>query len=77
MTDQPPKKKRPRDTNQLAKSVVDDATSEEPEPEESPKAAAGRKGGLKGGKSRAEALSAEERSEIARKAAAARWSKGN
>lgn len=33
----------------------------------------GRKGGLKGGKARAAKLSPERRSEIARKAAAARW----
>jgi hypothetical protein len=33
----------------------------------------GQAGGLKGGKARAEKLSAEERSEIARRAAAARW----
>lgn len=32
-----------------------------------------RKGGLKGGKARAHALSAERRSEIARSAAAKRW----
>ena len=67
------KKKRPRDTSQLAKSIVDDATSDEPEPEESAKAAAGRKGGLKGGKSRAKKMTADERSKIARKAAQARW----
>ncbi len=35
----------------------------------------GRRGGLKGGKARAEKLSAEKRSEIARKAAKARWAK--
>ncbi len=35
--------------------------------------AAGRKGGLKGGKARAAALSPEKRREIAKKAAAARW----
>jgi hypothetical protein len=35
----------------------------------------GRKGGLKGGKARAEALSARKRKEIARKAAITRWSK--
>ena len=34
---------------------------------------AGRLGGLKGGKARAEKLSPEERREIARKAANARW----
>ncbi len=35
----------------------------------------GRRGGLKGGKARAAALTPEQRSEIARKAAAARWRK--
>ena len=35
----------------------------------------GRRGGLKGGKARAEKLTKEQRSEIARKAARARWSK--
>ena len=35
----------------------------------------GRLGGKKGGKARAEKLSAEERSAIARKAAKARWDK--
>jgi hypothetical protein len=35
----------------------------------------GRKGGKLGGKKRAEALSDEQRIEIARKAAAARWNK--
>jgi len=33
----------------------------------------GRRGGLKGGKARAEKLTPEERKEIARKAARARW----
>jgi hypothetical protein len=36
----------------------------------------GRKGGLKGGKARAEKLSAEQRREIARRAAKVRWGKG-
>lgn len=36
----------------------------------------GRLGGLKGGKARAAKLTAEQRSEIARNAAAARWGKG-
>ncbi len=35
----------------------------------------GRLGGLKGGKARAEKLTAEQRKEIARKAAKARWAK--
>ncbi len=74
MAEEPRKKKRPTDMNQLAKSIVDDATSDEPDAEESPKAVAGRKGGQKGGKARADSLTSEERSEIARKAAKARWS---
>ncbi len=73
-------KKRPRDVNQLA-SIVDAATSDEPQtepaaPEKDPAAVSlGRRGGLKGGKARAAKLSPEERREIARKAAAARWAK--
>jgi hypothetical protein len=35
----------------------------------------GRRGGLKGGRARAEKLTPEERKEIARKAAKARWDK--
>lgn len=35
----------------------------------------GRRGGLKGGKARAQKLTAQERSESARKAAQARWSR--
>ena len=38
-------------------------------------AALGRKGGLKGGKARAAALTPKRRSEIAKKAAKARWHK--
>lgn len=73
------KKKLPKDTNQLAKSIVDQATEEKTQEEidqEAAKAAAaalGRLGGLKGGKARAKALSAKRRKEIAKKAAAARW----
>ena len=71
MTDKP---KRPRDANQLAKFIADVATGEiDDAPVE--KAVGQRKGGLKGGRARAEVLSAEERREIARKAAAARWRK--
>ena len=76
-----PKRKRPRDANQLAKAVVDIATGEiedrEPTPEEQGKDPAavslGRRGGLKGGKARAEKMTAKQRSEIAKKAAEARW----
>lgn len=70
--------KRPRDVNALARQIVDEATGEHtPEFAERVKDAAavelGRKGGLKGGKARAAKLSAERRSEIAKKAAATRW----
>jgi predicted RNase H-like HicB family nuclease len=114
-------RKRPRDLNSLAASIVGDATDETPDhytyrvewsPEDNEwvglcpelpslswldpdkaKALAGitqlvqnvvagkdpaavtlgRKGGLKGGKARAAKLTPEQRSEIAKKAAAARW----
>lgn len=59
------------DLNQMAYRVVQHATKPQREP--SSAQASGRKGGLKGGKARAEKLSPEERSEIARKAARARW----
>ena len=71
MTDKP---KRPRDANQLAKFIVDVATGEVDDVVPM-KAEGQRKGGLAGGKARAKALSAEERREIAKKAAAARWHK--
>jgi hypothetical protein len=73
MLDQMPR--RPRDTNQLAKLIVDLSTGEEKEEEMSPKAKAGQLGGLKGGVARAAKLSPEERSQIARKAAQKRWEK--
>jgi len=74
------KPKRPRDANQLAKSIVDlttgEAEEENPGEGKDPAAVAlGRKGGLKGGKARAASMTAEERSEAARKAAKARWDK--
>lgn len=73
------KKKLPADTNKKAKSIVDLATGENIELTKDGKNAAavalGRKGGLKGGKARAEALTSKKRSEIAKKAAAARWKK--
>jgi hypothetical protein len=74
-------RKRPRDLNQLAARLVDEATGsapEVPDPDEGKDPAAvalGRKGGLKGGKARATKLTPEQRSESARKAARARWSR--
>ena len=73
-------RKRPTDVNELAKSVVDQATSEDTsdddvDPIKSAARALGRLGGLKGGPARKKALSAKRRSEIAKKAAQARWDK--
>lgn len=63
-----------RDFTQVALAVVQQATGEiEPTPELTGKKADSRKGGLKGGKARAEKLTPEERSEIAKKAAKVRW----
>jgi len=66
------------DFNQLAKSIVEQATSEQPKKSadegKNPAAVAlGRLGGLKGGKARAAKLTKEQRSEIAKKAAQKRW----
>lgn len=69
MTDKP---KRPRDANQLAKFIVDVATGEEPEYK--PDTSGQRKGGLKGGRARAESLEPSTRSDVAKKAANRRWS---
>lgn len=70
MTDR--SRKRPRDPNQLGKLIADIATGEvEDAPDDH--GDAGRRNGHQGGKARAEKLSPEKRSEIAKKAAAARW----
>lgn len=71
-------RKRPRDVNELARDIVNEATGESPaEPDDDGKDPAavelGRRGGLKGGKARAAKMTPEERSEAARKAAQARW----
>ena len=75
------KPKQRLDLNQLAKRIVDEATGQA---ERTPAPSAGkdpiavelgRRGGLKGGRARAEKLTEEERSQIAAKAAAARWAK--
>ena len=71
---------KPTDLNKRATAIV--AQSVDPEDEgddpyegKNPHAVElGRLGGLKGGKARAAKLTPEERSEIARKAAKARWS---
>ena len=80
MPDRSSRPKRPRDPNVRAKLIVDIATGEvedeDPNEGKNPAAVAlGRLGGKKGGHARAARLSAEQRSEIARKAALARWKK--
>ena len=65
------KKKTPKDVSQTgenASPAIDDGKN--------PHAVAlGRLGGLKGGAARAKSLTKEQRSEIAKKAATARWKK--
>ena len=69
---------KPRDLAQMARAIVEESVSDEPTPDpdegKNPHAVAlGRMGGKKGGKARAEKLTPEQRSEIAKRAAAARW----
>lgn len=75
-------KKRPRDPNELAHRIFLESIGEAPKVEpaqEKPKnpaaVALGRLGGLKGGAARAAKLGPKKRSQIAAKAAKARWSK--
>jgi len=74
------RKHRPADLNSLAASIVADSVDEDKDdPADDGKdpaaVALGRKGGLKGGAARAAKLTPAERSEIARRAATARWRK--
>lgn len=70
---------RPRDANQLAKLVADIATGAVDDrlvTEDGRDLAAvllGRRGGLKGGRARADRMAPERRTEIARAAALTRW----
>lgn len=71
--------KRPRDLNQLAHTIVGIATGDVAEtpptdPGKNPAAVElGKRGGLKGGRARADNLTPQRRSEIAQQAAAKRW----
>ena len=60
---------RPRDVSQLAKRIVDISTGEAPDDNPTPVNPLRAKRGT----ARAEKLTPEQRSEIAKKAAAARW----
>jgi hypothetical protein len=72
MTSKPIKR---RDFTQVAFAVVREATGEAPSTKLTGKKADSSKGGKRGGKARAEKLTPEERSEIAKKAAQSRWNK--
>jgi len=73
------KPKMPRDPNQLAAAIVRMTTGQEPKPQPEPDTrnpaavALSKLGASKGGKARAAAMSKKKRSEIAKKAARARW----
>ena len=73
------KSKSKPDANEAAYSIIQQViakTDPAAQPAKNPAAVAlGRLGGLKGGKARAQKLSKKERKNIAKKAAAARWSK--
>lgn len=75
----PKRTSKPRDLNELAKTIVDAATGGEPRTPPAPHekdehaVSLGRRGGLKGGRSRAQRLTPEERREAAKRAAQARW----
>lgn len=78
----PERPRRPRESNELAFQVFQEAIGEAPPPEPKSKreknpaaVALGKLGGKKGGKARAEKMTPEERKESARKAAEARWKK--
>ncbi len=76
----PKRSSKPKDINQLAAAILAEAIGDPgpltSEGNKNPAAVAlGRLGGLKGGTARAKALSAKKRSEIAKKAAVARWGK--
>ena len=77
MTPSPRKHRKNEDINEAAFRVMREATEKhDPERPKNPAAVAlGRLGASKGGKARAAKLSAKRRKAIAKKAAAARWSR--
>lgn len=71
-----PKRSSRLDLNQLAKRIAGEATGEIEKKKETPRAAIGRRGGLKGGVTRMAMLTDAQRIELAKKAASKRWGKG-
>jgi len=61
------------DINETAKRIVDQATNPEAPMKDPIAVELGRRGGLKGGRARAEKMTAQERSRAARHAAQMRW----
>jgi hypothetical protein len=73
-----PKRSGKQDINEKAFSIVQKLTGQSPEEKSNKNPHAvelGRLGGLKGGRARANKLTAEERRKAAKKAARLRWSK--
>lgn len=66
-----------RDVNQMARAVIEHVERmAEEHPGKNPAAVAlGRQGGLKGGRTRMDSLSAEQRRQLGLKGARARWGK--
>ncbi len=87
MPERSSKDKTPKDINILAAHIVEDATKEDTSLTEKQEGqvneknlhavALGQLGGKKGGPARAEKLTPEQRKEIAKKAAQARWQKAS
>jgi hypothetical protein len=71
----PQGQKRPADVIGAAIMVAKIATGEAEDTQRDMGVEANRKGGLKGGKARAESMTPKRRAEIAKKAAAKRWAK--
>jgi len=72
----PKRSSKPTDRSKREGAIVPQTASDDEDVHEGKNPAAvalGRLGGRKGGRARAEKLTAEQRSEIARRAAAARW----
>ena len=70
------KRSSKKDVNQIAAEMVRATAGLDLSGKNPAAVALGRRGGLKGGKARAEKLSPEQRSTIARSAANARWHSG-
>jgi hypothetical protein len=66
-------KRSSRTVHQIAVQIAQETTGIELEGKNPAAVALGRRGGLKGGKARAERLTPEQRSDIARFAANSRW----